>query len=145
MDKHKEGSLVVLMLGLFWLASFMALVLYAMVSHLSTLVALREVELQHWYLMQGGMQSALAHLNDTPELYLQEQGTVTLYEGLWQVDMRESGLMLTLQYRGFGEGKGIIEGELHDKETSLIHLIWHIACTRQGQPWRFVTGERIYE
>lgn len=146
MERHKEGSLVVLMLGLFWLAGIMTLVLYAMVSHLSTVAALREVELQRWYLIQGGMQTALAHINDTPELYLQEQGTVTLYEGPWQIYMKETELTLSLLYKkGVAEGEGAIEGILKTNTIPLIHLFWHITHAKTDNNWRFESGERIYE
>jgi len=145
MQQYKEGSLVVLMLGLFWLAGIVTMVLYAMVAHLSTVANLREVELRYWYLIQGGMRTALAHINDASELYLQEQGEALLYEGPWQVDPRHTDLTLRLAYQGLGEGKGTIAGELHEKESSLIRLRWHIAYVKKDQKWHFVSGERIYE
>jgi hypothetical protein len=144
MQVHREGSLVVLMLGLFWLAGIMTMVLYAMVSHLSTLVAIREVELQHWYLIQGGMQTALAHINDAPELYLQEQGTVALYEGPFY--MKEKELTLFLSYKkDTEEERGGIEGILKENMNPLIHLFWHIAYAKTDSNWHFVSGERIYD
>jgi hypothetical protein len=145
MQVHKEGSLVVLMLGLFWLAGIMTMVLYAMVSHLSTLAAIREVELQHWYLIQGGMQTALAHINDAPELYLQEQGVVTLYEGPFYMKEKELTLNLLFQ-KGLAEGEGLIKGVLKKENTiPLIHLFWHITYAKTDNKWRFVSGERIYD
>jgi hypothetical protein len=82
-----------------------------------------------------------------PELYLQEQGTVTLYDGPWQIDVRKSELTLFLLYKkGSSEGQGIIEGGLNEKKASLIHLFWHITYAKADQKkWHFVSGERIYE
>lgn len=144
MVKKQEGSLVIIMLGLFWLAGVITTVLYAMTAHITTLVALREVQVQYWHLLQGGMMTALAQINDTPLAY-QEYGQMrVLYEGPWAIDPRHDHLRLKLTTYMEPEAR-VLKGELFDDTSTYIGILWYLAYDETVTRWYRTRGEIVYK
>ena len=146
MIKRQEGSLIIVMLGLFWLTGIMTAVLYAIVAHISTLVTLREVHMRYWHLLNGGMVIALAHMNETPDLYVKEQQPFILYEGPWRIDPRHTMLRLKLLV----DRKDVlgpactVRGELFNDKSMYLIVIWHLVYDEAMFKWVYLWGERIY-
>lgn len=134
------------MLGLFWLAGIMTAVFYAITMHITTLVILREVQVRYWHLLEGGMVTALANINDSVDLYLQSEQSLILYEGPWNIDPRHTtlSLKLSLQRENASTLSRTLKGELFVDKQPCIVVIWYLAYEETLRKWQKVRGEIVY-
>lgn len=147
MCKSSQGSVVLIMIGVFWLIGIVAAVLYTMVAHITSIAELREIQARYYYALEGGMLTALAHIKDQPEAYASMQSQV-LYEGPWPLDMRHPMLGLRLQLsRDTQEADSeryMLTGTLFEGYTACLTVVWYLAYEESALQWRYLWGEQIF-
>src|SRR5580700_1510237 len=86
-NSKQEGSIVVVLLGLFWIMGIMSGILYFISAQVDQVLLLREAQIRVWHATQAGLLTGLAHLNDDPMILRIEEGgssrEVKLYQGQW--------------------------------------------------------------
>ncbi len=149
MHKNKEGSLVLLMIGLFWLLGIITAVLYALTAHIHTVMTLREQHAQCWQLLQGGMLTAVACINDNAKFYLQNQDALILYEGPWSIDPHHTMMRIHLSiYKPLNlpQHEMMLEGKLlQEGNKGLITVLWYLTYNEKDYRWHYRYAERLYQ
>ncbi len=147
MYKTSQGSIVLILIGVFWIIGIVAAVLYTMVAHITSIAELREIQTRYHYALEGGMLTALAHLKDQPAAYALVQSQA-LYEGPWPVDMRHPMLVLRLQLsQNTQEGDQKIytlTGTLSEGGRVRLAIAWCLEYQEKTLQWRYLWGEQIY-
>jgi hypothetical protein len=146
MGKHAEGSIMLIVLGGFWLMSIIAAVAYTIVAQVASIAQLREIQARYQYALEGGMMTALAHLNDQPAAYA-ASGFQPLYEGAWPLDERHPTLGikldLTADPKEGGNQHYRLSGQLFEDAQRRIAVVWHLFYEEESAQWRYLWGEQI--